>query len=89
MDSAHDITKNPFASTNSLNTNPFDDPFTEQPSQQYSYPLGTSRQVELDQRERDLERRESELAQKSDHIRRHGRNNWPPCLHIHPPSSDR
>ena len=26
---------------------------------------------------------EQELAQKADHIRKHGRNNWPPCSSIH------
>jgi len=31
-------------------------------------------------RERDLERREQELNKKAEHIRTHGRNNWPPFL---------
>lgn len=34
---------------------------------------------ELRQREADLERRERELNQKAEHIRKFGRNNWPPC----------
>ncbi|KAI0065387.1 scamp-domain-containing protein [Artomyces pyxidatus] len=80
--SSSDITKNPFASTTSLDTNPFDDPFAEhesvQQTPQYSHELNASRAAELEQRERDLERRERELTQKAEHIRKHGRNNWPP-----------
>lgn len=69
-----DLTQNPFASTHSLDTNPFEDPV----------PLAgrdaqASRAETLEQRERDLERRERELNQKAEHIRVHGRNNWPPC----------
>ncbi|KAJ7452349.1 scamp family-domain-containing protein [Mycena galericulata] len=37
-----------------------------------------ARLEQLRQREQDLERREQELANKADHIRKHGRNNWPP-----------
>ena len=69
------ITENPFASSASLDRNPFEDPFADaEPSAHTS-----SRAAELEQRERDLERRERELQQKSEHIRRHGRNNFPPC----------
>ena len=64
-------TENPFSSTHSLDTNPFDDPTPD--------PAHVARMEELAQRERDLERRETELAQKADHIKRHGRNNFPPC----------
>ena len=64
-------TENPFASTHSLDTNPFDDPAPG--------PTHAARMEELAQRERDLERRETELTQKADHIKRHGRNNFPPC----------
>ena len=64
-------TENPFASTHSLDTNPFDDPAPD--------PAQAARLEELAQRERDLERREAELTQKADHIKRHGRNNFPPC----------
>ena len=64
-------TENPFASTHSLDTNPFDDPGPD--------PAQAARMEELAQRERDLERREAELTQKADHIKRHGRNNFPPC----------
>jgi hypothetical protein len=77
------MTENPFASTTSLDVNPFDDPFADQDSvnkpSQYSHELAASRVAELDRRENDLERRERELHQKSETIRKHGRNNWPPC----------
>lgn len=68
-----DYTQNPFASTHSLDTNPFDDP----PQQQQ--PSSAARLEEIRRREQDLERREAELNNKADHIRRHGRNNFPPC----------
>ncbi|KAI0093687.1 scamp family-domain-containing protein [Irpex rosettiformis] len=67
------LTENPFASTHSLDTNPFDDPTP--------YSTTTSSNVKLqdiEQRERDLERREAELNQRADNLRTHGRNNWPP-----------
>jgi hypothetical protein len=72
-----DYTQNPFASTHSLDTNPFDDPVTPTSP---SHAAEAARLEQLHQRERDLERREQELNAKADHIRRHGRNNWPPCL---------
>ncbi|KAI0256813.1 scamp family-domain-containing protein [Lactifluus subvellereus] len=76
------ITKDPFASTASLDTNPFDDPFADQDSvnkpSQYSHELAASRVADLERREQDLERRERELQQKAENIRKHGRNNWPP-----------
>ncbi|KAI6005633.1 scamp family-domain-containing protein [Pisolithus albus] len=65
-----DYNQNPFASTHSLDANPFDDPTPTQDK--------TARQRDLEQRERDLERREQELNQRAEHIRKHGRNNWPP-----------
>jgi hypothetical protein len=68
-----DYNQNPFASTHSLDTNPFDDPA---PPHQ---PGDAVRLDQLRQRELDLERREQELAAKADNIRKHGRNNWPPC----------
>lgn len=61
--------QNPFASTHSLDANPFDDP---QPAQD------AARLETIRQREVDLERREQELNKKAEHIRQHGRNNWPP-----------
>ena len=69
------LAQNPFASSHSLDTNPFDDP---------SPTLTAEAQhlEQLQQRERDLERREQDLNAKADHIRRHGRNNWPPCLSL-------
>ncbi|KAK0483695.1 scamp family-domain-containing protein [Armillaria novae-zelandiae] len=64
--------ENPFASTHSLDTNPFDDPT---PPQSQST---DTRLEELRQRELELERREQELNRKAEHIRQHGKNNWPP-----------
>ncbi|KAG6376351.1 scamp family-domain-containing protein [Boletus reticuloceps] len=63
-----EFTQNPFASTHSLDTNPFDDPA----------PKDNPRFQNIDRRERDLERREQELNQREEHIRTHGRSNWPP-----------
>jgi|SRR6188768_2932894 len=65
-------TENPFASTHSLDANPFDDP----------QPASAGNAAKLDEirrREQELERREAELNNKAEHIRRHGRNNFPPC----------
>jgi len=64
--------ENPFGSSHSLDANPFDDPTQTEDS---SY---AARLDEINQRERELERREQELTQKADHIRRHGRSNFPP-----------
>ncbi|KZT70151.1 scamp-domain-containing protein [Daedalea quercina L-15889] len=77
-------TENPFASTHSLDANPFDDPAPERtsPAPSYPSPNHAARLAEINQRERDLERREQELNQKADHIRRFGRNNWPPFYPI-------
>ncbi|KAH9951467.1 scamp family-domain-containing protein [Amylocystis lapponica] len=73
-------TDNPFSSTHSLDTNPFDDPTTVQPTSGSNFPTPdhAARMEELRQRELELERRERELNQKSEHIRKFGRNNWPP-----------
>ncbi|KAF7323025.1 Secretory carrier membrane protein 2 [Mycena chlorophos] len=62
---------NPFASTHSLDTNPFDDPAPQTQATDV-------RLEQLRQRELDLQRREQELAAKAETIRKHGRNNWPP-----------
>jgi hypothetical protein len=67
-----EFTENPFASSHSLDTNPFDDPPSKQAAQHDAHFEDISR------RERDLERRERELNQRAEHIRTHGRNNWPP-----------
>jgi secretory carrier-associated membrane protein len=64
--------QNPFASTHALDTNPFEDP---QAAHQ-------TRADDLQRREQDLERRERELNQKADTIRKHGRNNFPPCMSL-------
>ena len=69
------FTENPFSSTHSLDTNPFDDPAPDT--------AHAARMEEIAQRERDLERREAELTQKADHIKKHGRNNFPPCTSPH------
>ncbi|KAF9053737.1 scamp-domain-containing protein [Hymenopellis radicata] len=66
---SYNTNENPFASTHSLDTNPFDDPQSNAEAR---------RLEELRQREADLERRERELSQKADNIRKHGKNNWPP-----------
>ncbi|GJE87160.1 secretory carrier-associated membrane protein [Phanerochaete sordida] len=68
-------TENPFASTQSLDANPFDDPVSTSTS---TSKVDVTRLEDLERRERDLQRRETELSQKADHIRKHGRNNWPP-----------
>ena len=71
-------TENPFASTNSLDTNPFDDP-TPKTAASSTSKVDSARVADLERRERDLERRETELTQRAEYIRKHGRNNWPPC----------
>jgi len=63
--------ENPFASSHSLDANPFEDPQPPQPN-------ANAQPDELSRRERDLERREQDLNARADHIKRHGRNNWPP-----------
>ncbi|KAG8925115.1 hypothetical protein FRC03_009082 [Tulasnella sp. 419] len=68
------LTENPFASNQSLDTNPFDDPAT---STQYSTSTN-DRAAELERRERELAAREQALNAKAEHIKKHGRNNWPP-----------
>ncbi|KDR81661.1 hypothetical protein GALMADRAFT_239750 [Galerina marginata CBS 339.88] len=67
-----DYNQNPFASSHSLDTNPFDDPAPQQSAS------AAARLEEIRRREQDLERRETELNNKAEHIRRHGRNNFPP-----------
>ncbi|KAG0707689.1 scamp family-domain-containing protein [Suillus ampliporus] len=67
-----EFTENPFASSHSLDTNPFEDPSTRH------VPEHDAHLEDLSRREQDLERRERELNQRADHIRTHGRNNWPP-----------
>lgn len=78
--------ENPFASTHSLDENPFDDPGAHSASAAAAAPTYdpslAARQAELDRRAQELEARERELTQRQEHIRKHGRNNWPPCEFI-------
>ncbi|KAK7446396.1 hypothetical protein VKT23_004248 [Stygiomarasmius scandens] len=63
--------ENPFASSHSLaDEDPFSDPTPNQPHVD-------ARLEQIRQREQDLERREQELNAKAQHIRQHGRKNWP------------
>ncbi|KAL0581585.1 hypothetical protein V5O48_000515 [Marasmius crinis-equi] len=64
--------QNPFASSHSLDANPFDDPQDVQ----------NARMEHIRQREADLERRETELNKRAEQIRTHGRKNWPPFFPI-------
>jgi len=70
------LTENPFASTHSLDANPFDDPAPLSSSAGPPHNAAT-RMDDLNRRERDLERREQELTQKAENFRKNGRNNWP------------
>jgi secretory carrier-associated membrane protein len=70
-----ELTQNPFASTHSLDANPFDDPVTPAHAE-----TDATRLEQLRQRERELDQREQELNRRAEHIRTHGKNNWPPCL---------
>jgi len=68
--------ENPFASTHSLDTNPFDDPTPTKPTS--AAMQGSAAQMEdLARREAALQQRERELNARQEHIQRHGRNNWP------------
>ncbi|KAG9100300.1 hypothetical protein FRC06_004278 [Ceratobasidium sp. 370] len=65
--------ENPFASTHSLDANPFDDPQDNK-----STPAKTSSRLEdLDRREQELAAREAEISRRETNIR-HGKNNFPP-----------
>jgi len=65
--------ENPFASTHSLDANPFDDPQDGKAT-----PAKTSSRLEdLDRRERELAEREAEISRRETNIR-HGKNNFPP-----------
>jgi len=63
--------ENPFASTHSLDANPFDDPNDTRPSPK------AARSDDLERRERELAAREAEIARRETNIR-HGKNNFPP-----------
>jgi len=69
-------TENPFASTQSLDQNPFDDPNDSKPPS-YALPSAAAAANVLSQRERDLEAREAEIARREHNIK-HGKNNFPP-----------
>jgi len=72
-------TQNPFASTHSLDENPFDDPTPKHTQTTFGAPQpGLDRTADLDRRERELAAREEALKAEREHLRRHGRNNWPP-----------
>ncbi|KAJ3869974.1 scamp family-domain-containing protein [Lentinula novae-zelandiae] len=61
--------ENPFASSHSLDTNPFEDPATSQ--------ADAARLESIRQREADLERRQRDLDQREQQLQHHGKNNWP------------
>ncbi|QRW27494.1 RNA recognition motif protein [Rhizoctonia solani] len=63
--------ENPFASNHSLDANPFDDPTDNRTAQT------TSKQVDLERRERELAAREAEISRRETNIK-HGKNNFPP-----------
>ncbi|KAL5529650.1 hypothetical protein ACEPAG_5635 [Sanghuangporus baumii] len=71
--------ENPFASTDSLDKNPFEDPGAS------TYSASTStydasvvaREAELRRREEELNARARELSQQQDYIQRRRKNNWP------------
>ncbi|KAG9010954.1 hypothetical protein FRB94_009434 [Tulasnella sp. JGI-2019a] len=68
--------ENPFASNASLDMNPFDDPTSTKPYGASSATLD-SRAEDLARRERELAAREAEVNARAEHVRTHGRNNWP------------
>lgn len=70
--------ENPFASTHSLDENPFDDPTPT--TNTFGQSQATlDRAAELDRRERELAAREQQVREQQERISRHGKNNWPPC----------
>ncbi|KIJ44033.1 hypothetical protein M422DRAFT_228651 [Sphaerobolus stellatus SS14] len=71
---ASSLTENPFASTHSLDTNPFDDPTDAAPASS----AHADRLEELDRRERELQARELELNRKAEQLRTRGASNFPP-----------
>ena len=64
--SGHELTENPFASTHSLDQNPFDDPTT-------------TTAADLERREREVREREAQLEAREAAIKTRGKNNWPFC----------
>ncbi|PKI85245.1 hypothetical protein MVES1_000945 [Malassezia vespertilionis] len=87
---ADDLETAPF-DTDSLKMDmPYDAPLEEDDEEDAMYPTSTHstapataiRLEELQRREQELENRERELDSRSEHIRRYGRNNWPPFYPI-------
>lgn len=73
--------ENPFASTHSLDENPFNDPTPAATQPSYEQPT-VDRTTELDRREAQLRQQEEQLRRDQEqvqNIRRNGKNNWPPC----------
>jgi len=68
------IHENPFASNASLDMNPFDDPTT---TSAYTPSDLNTQAADLARRERELAAREAAVNKQADHVRKHGRNNWP------------
>ncbi|KAG8730689.1 hypothetical protein FRC11_006088 [Ceratobasidium sp. 423] len=64
--------ENPFASSHSLDANPFDDPADNHAAQT------ATKQADLERRERELAAREADISRRETNIR-HGKNNFPPC----------
>lgn len=64
--------ENPFASSHSLDANPFDDPNDSRPTQP-----SAAKQADLERRERELAAREAEISRRETNIK-HGKNNFPP-----------
>ena len=79
----HSSTDNPFASTHSLDENPFEDPVSNSYTG-YNQNVNT-RAAELDRRQAELDAREAQLRREQENLanaRKNGRNNWPPCMFI-------
>ncbi|KAJ1309763.1 hypothetical protein OPQ81_006529 [Rhizoctonia solani] len=63
--------ENPFASTHSLDANPFEDPADTRAAQT------SAKQADLERRERELAAREADISRRETNIK-HGKNNFPP-----------
>ncbi|KAB5596524.1 hypothetical protein CTheo_161 [Ceratobasidium theobromae] len=63
--------ENPFASTHSLDANPFDDPADTHAQST------AAKQADLERRERELAAREADISRRETNIK-HGKNNFPP-----------
>ena len=77
----HSSAGNTFASTHSLDENPFEDPVSN--SYTGYNPNIDSRAAELDRRQAELDAREAQIRREQEQLsnaRKNGRNNWPPCM---------